>query len=256
MNLLGSAALIAISLSRGRLKPVARKDWPYLIALGAIGSSAEVLLFWATANLPASTVAMILAMDGFLVFAFASATGIKSADSERFLGMFLGVAAVSIIIFSSQRGSGGGTWIWYLAALAVPAIYVVYYILIATRLPSYLYLSASWGIIMAISAATTLPIVWLTGDFATTADFVGNPRFMFVILMMTVIVTVGGVLTVVLTKSTGAVFREPVLLCHHIFRHSLERPVAARVDFTVELGRIGAYGTRPCNCRAKAGGRA
>ena len=53
---------------------------------------------------------------------------------------------------------------------------------------------------------TTLPIVWMTGDFATTADFVGDPQFMFVILMMTVIVTVGGVLTVVLTKSTGSVF--------------------------------------------------
>lgn len=59
---------------------------------------------------------------------------------------------------------------------------------------------------MAISAATTLPIVWLTGDFATTADFVGNPQFMLVILMMTGIVTVGGILTVVLTKSTGSVF--------------------------------------------------
>ena len=206
MNLLGSATLIAISLSRGRLKPVARKDWPYLIALGAIGSLAEVLLFWATANLPASTVAMILAMDGFLVFAFASSTGIELADFKRFFGMFLGVAAVGIIIFSGQQVSGGGTWIWYLAALAVPAIYAFYYILTATRLPVYLDLHTSWGIVMAISAATTFPIVWLTGDFAATSGFVGNPQFMFVILMMTVIVTVGGVLTVVLTKSTGAVF--------------------------------------------------
>ena len=86
---------------------------------------AEVLLFSATANLPASTVAMILAMDSFLVFAFASATGIEPADFKRLFGLFLGVAAVSIIIFSGQQVAGGGTWIWYLAALAVPAIYAL-----------------------------------------------------------------------------------------------------------------------------------
>lgn len=137
MNLMGSVALLAIAISRGRLKPVARKDLGYLIALGAIGSLAEVLLFWATANLPASTVAMILAMDNFLVFAFASATGIEPADFKRLFGVFLGVAAVSIIIFSGQRVTGSGTWVWYLAALAVPAIYSLVYILIAARLPTY-----------------------------------------------------------------------------------------------------------------------
>ena len=36
---------------------------------------------------------------------------------------------------------------------------------------------------MAISAGITFPIVWLTGDFAMTGDFVGNPQFMFVILI-------------------------------------------------------------------------
>ena len=206
MNLLGGATLIAISLSRGRLKRVARKDLGYLIALGAIGSLAEVLLFWATANLPASTVAMILVIDNFLVFTFASATGIESADFRRLFGVFLGVAAVTIIIYGGHQVSGGGSWVWYLAALAVPAVYALVYILIATRLPTYLDLDACWGIVMAISAATTLPIVWMTGDFATTSEFVGDPQFMFVILMMTGIVTVGGVLTVVLTKSTGSVF--------------------------------------------------
>ncbi len=206
MNLLGGALLISIALSRGRLKRVARKDLVYLIVLGAIGSLAEVLLFWATANLPASTVAMILAMDNFLVFFFASATGIEFADFKRLFGVFLGVAAVCIIVYSGHQDSGGGTWVWYMAALAVPAIYALVYILLATRLPTYLDLEASWGIVMAMSALTTFPIVWLTGDFATTRDFVGDPQFMLVILMMTGIVTVGGVLTIVLTKSTGSVF--------------------------------------------------
>ena len=206
MNLLGSATLIGIALCRNRLRPVARKDWPYLIALGAIGSLAEVLLFWATANLPASTVAMILVMDNFLVFAFASTTGFETADFRRLFGVFLGVIAVGIIVLSGQRVSGGGNWVWYLAALAVPAVYAFYYVLTASRLPAYLDLFATWGIVMAISAVITFPIVWLTGDFARTGDFVSDPQLLFVVLIMAGIVTVGGVLTVILTKSTGSVF--------------------------------------------------
>ena len=59
---------------------------------------------------------------------------------------------------------------------------------------------------MAISAAIALPVILFAGDLAATAEFATNAELMSVILMMTTIVTLGGVLTFVLTKTTGAVF--------------------------------------------------
>ncbi len=206
INSLGSIVLIAATLLRGRWKPVPRMHWTFLILVGAIGSLAEILLFSASAHLPASTVTMILAMDSFIVFAFASMAGFEATDRKRFLGLFLGVSAVCVIIVSGQQISGAGTWVWYLVALAVPVLYALYYVLIATRMPAYLDISGMSGIIMAISAAIALPVIWFAGDLAATAEFATNAELMSVILMMTTIVTLGGVLTFVLTKTTGAVF--------------------------------------------------
>ena len=205
INSLGSIVLIAATLLRGRWKPVPRMHWTFLILVGAIGSLADAL-FSASAHLPASTVTMILAMDSFIVFAFAFMAGFEATDRKRFLGLFLGVSAVCVIIVSGQQISGAGTWVWYLVALAVPVLYALYYVLIATRMPAYLDISGMSGIIMAISAAIALPVIWFAGDLAATAEFATNAELMSVILMMTTIVTLGGVLTFVLTKTTGAVF--------------------------------------------------
>jgi drug/metabolite transporter (DMT)-like permease len=82
----------------------------------------------------------------------------------------------------------------------------VEYVLIATRQPAYLDLSASSGIIMAISAASTFPVVLWMNDFTMAGVLAGNVQLIFVIILMTGIVSIGIVLTLVLTKSTGAVF--------------------------------------------------
>jgi drug/metabolite transporter (DMT)-like permease len=132
--------------------------------------------------------------------------GYERGDLRRFLGLLLGSAAVLIIVVNGSQVSGSGSWIWYLVALAVPTLYALDYILIAAKLPDHLDFSAMSGIIMAISALTTLPLVIWSGDLAATGEIIANTHLLLIILMLTAITTFATVLTFVLTKSTGAVF--------------------------------------------------
>jgi drug/metabolite transporter (DMT)-like permease len=96
--------------------------------------------------------------------------------------------------------------IWYVIALAVPTLYALDYILIAARLPEHLDYSLMAGIMMTISALTTLPLVLWSGDLAGTGDVIANSGLLTIILMMGAITAIANALTFVLTKAAGAVF--------------------------------------------------
>jgi DNA-binding response OmpR family regulator/drug/metabolite transporter (DMT)-like permease len=206
MNFLGASILLAYALRRGRPGNAGRRDWAIMIVAGVIGALAEVLLFSAAAELPASTVTMILAMDSFIVFAIVTLLGYEKGDLRRFLGLTLGSSAVMIIVVSGSQMPGGGSLVWYLVALSVPALYALDYILIAEKLPNHLDFSFMAGCIMAISAVATLPLVLWSGELAATGQIIADTSLLSIILLLTAIATLATVLTFVLTKSTGAVF--------------------------------------------------
>ena len=206
MNFIGSVILLSFAFSRGKSITVAPSGWVIMVIAGVVGAMAEVLLFSAAAALPASTVAMILAVDSFIVFAIVTLLGYERGDVRRFLGLLLGSSAVLIIVISGSQISGEGSWVWYLVALSVPALYAIDYILIAEKLPDHLDFSFMAGAIMAISAIATLPLVLWSGDFAATGQIVANTGLLVIILLLTGIATLATMLTFVLTKTAGAVF--------------------------------------------------
>jgi DNA-binding response OmpR family regulator/drug/metabolite transporter (DMT)-like permease len=206
MNLLGAAMLLAIALPRFRKVAIGPRDWAFMAAAGVLGAVGEVFLFSASASLPASTVVMILALDSFIVFAIAAAAGYEKGSLRRFLGLLLGGSAVLMIVVGGSQLSGDGKVIWYLVALAVPTVYALDYILIAARLPAHLDYSLMAGIMMTISALTTLPLMLWSGDLAGTGEVIANGSLLLIILLMGAITALANALTFALTKSAGAVF--------------------------------------------------
>ena len=120
--------------------------------------------------------------------------------------MLIGASAVLMIVISGSQMKGAGAMIWYIIALAVPTLYALDYILIAARLPEHLDYSLMAGIMMTISALTTLPLVLWSGDLAGTGDVIANSSLLMIILMMGAITALANALTFILTKSAGAVF--------------------------------------------------
>ncbi len=206
MNLLGAAMLLAFALPKLKHAVIGRNGWAFMAAAGVIGAVGEILLFSASAELPASTVVMILALDSFIVFAIAAAIGHERGNLRRFLGLLLGASAVLMIVISGSQLTGAGTMIWYIIALAVPTLYALDYILIAARLPEHVDYSLMAGIMMIISTLTTLPLVLWSGELAVTGDVIANTSLLMIILMMGAITALANALTFILTKSAGAVF--------------------------------------------------
>lgn len=206
MNVLGAAMLLAFAFPKLKNAVIGRKGWAFMVVAGVIGAAGEMLLFSASAELPASTVVMILALDSFIVFAIAAAIGHEKGNLRRFFGLLIGASAVLLIVISGSQLTGAGTMIWYVIALAVPTLYALDYILIAARLPERLDYSLMAGIMMTISALTTLPLVLWSGELAGTGDVIANSGLLTIILMMGAITAIANALTFVLTKAAGAVF--------------------------------------------------
>lgn len=206
MNVLGAAMLLAIALPKLKQAVIGRKDWAFMAAAGVLGGVGEMLLFSASAVLPASTVVMILALDSLIVFAIAATVGYEKGNLRRFIGLLLGGSAVLMIVIGGSQLNGAATLIWYFVALAVPTLYALDYILIAAKLPEHLDYSLMTGIMMSISALTTLPLVLWSGDLAGTGDMIANSSLLMIILMMGAITALANALTFILTKSAGAVF--------------------------------------------------
>lgn len=206
MNLAGAAMLLAIALPKLRHAVIGRRDWAFMAAAGVIGGVSEMFLFSASGALPASTVVMILALDSFIVFAIAATAGYEKGNLRRFLGLLLGGSAVLMIVVGGSQLNGAGSLVWYAVALVVPTLYALDYILIAAKLPEHLDFALMAGIMMTISALTTLPFVLWSGDLVQTGEVIAGNSLLLIILVMAAITALANALTFILTKSAGAVF--------------------------------------------------
>jgi DNA-binding response OmpR family regulator/uncharacterized membrane protein len=206
MNLLGAAMMFALALPKLRKAVITPKGWAFMAATGVLGAVGEIFLFSASAQLPASTVVMILALDSFIVFGIAAAAGYEKGSLRRFFGLLLGSSAVMMIVIGGLKLGGASSLVWYLVALAVPTVYALDYILIARRLPEQLDYPLLTGIMMTISAVTTLPLVLWSGDFGGMGEAVSSGNLLLIILLMSAITALANALTFILTKSAGAVF--------------------------------------------------
>ena len=210
VNIVSAIICVPCAAYRGKL-PTWNRSLFLLFTLWAFLSTviAESVVFLVAQKLPASTIALILVSEAFIVFAFASLIGIEKPTLRRSLGFALGLAGVAMVIFATSESSGmENQWHWALIALMAPLGYAARTLLLTVKLPSDIDMVAATGFCALFAVILLLPLVIGLNDFVplTLNPETGNPTLVLAIILFGIVATVGVTLRVSLIRSAGAVF--------------------------------------------------
>ena len=170
---------------------------------------AESIVFLVAQELPASTIALILVTEGFMVFAFASFIGIEKASLRRLVGFGVGLTGVALVIFATSKSSGmDNLWLWALLALLAPLGYALRTLLLTVKLPLDMDMVAATGFSSVSAIILLTPLVITFNDFVPLSlnSDSGNISLVLAIILFGIVSAVGVTLRVTLIRSAGAVF--------------------------------------------------
>lgn len=170
---------------------------------------AESIVFLVAQELPASTIALILVTEGFMVFAFASFIGIEKASLRRLVGFGVGLTGVALVIFATSKSSGmDNLWLWALLALLAPLGYALRTLLLTVKLPLDMDMVAATGFSSVSAIILLTPLVIAFNDFVPLSlnSDSGNISLVLAIILFGIVSAVGVTLRVTLIRSAGAVF--------------------------------------------------
>ena len=205
-NLIGCIVCVSLAAARGKLPRLGDIPWSYFATWAVLGTLvSESLLFFVTGKVAASTVATILVLEGFFVFAFAALVRIEEPTVRRLAGLALGMAGVLVVLLdNSPLAAGGGDYVWILLALVIPASYAFEGVFLATKRPETIDFLASLALMQGIAAVIVLPVALLTGSFFPLGPVLGGREWTVGIIALGTVVS--NYLYVYLLATTGAVF--------------------------------------------------
>jgi len=157
VNLLGAVLCLAASAARGTFVLPGMALLRFCLWWGIIvGVLQQLAVFWVTEHVQATTVSLIVTLEGFMVFAVAAALRLEKATMKRLVGLVFGLAGAALVILSRESLASGDTWFWLLVAASVPLLFAVEDIFLSSRRPEGADIVHSTGIMAAISCAITL----------------------------------------------------------------------------------------------------
>ncbi len=202
---ISAAIMLVISVLTGRLPET---GWPSIrryLTLGLVGGVLpQLFLFWVAAQVPAMIIAIILAAESFVVFVLAALLGLEAPNFKRFVGLSFGLACVVLIMVPGNDGTGGSSWLWIAATLAVPFCYAVEDILVAAMPEDGLDLVGTVTGISVAAAALLMPVTLATGSMIDPSEAVS--RYGGPFLLIAGLSAFSNVLLIFTIRTTGAVF--------------------------------------------------
>ena len=196
---------MSITLFRRSLPTFSWSLLRFLLIWGIVGAMlGDLVLFFAMEAIPASTMSVIIVMEGFMVFAFAALIGQEKASMKRFAGLLTGLLGILMIVGSADaNGTNMNLW-WMLVALLVPLAYTSENLLLGARYPANLDLFAGIGLSTLAAAILLLPLAWLRNDLIPVADMPVQVRY--ALLGMALISVVANYLFIKVVQIAGSVF--------------------------------------------------
>jgi CheY-like chemotaxis protein len=164
-NLVAGVLCCGWALASGRSLRVKREEFMFLLAWAAIFGLSSVVLFEAAGRVSGIALSIIIAMQGFAVFAIAAAMRIEAPSLLRFMGLGLGLAGVLALLLARGSVTGGDDALWLVIAALIPILYGAIDILIAVKHPPKLDSIVSSGVVLLLSAVLVLPFAVLRGQF-------------------------------------------------------------------------------------------
>ena len=183
-------------------------SWPllrFLLVWGIVGAVlGDLILFIVMSTINASTMSIIIVMEGFMVFAFAALIGQEKASLKRFAGLLVGLLGILMIVGSA--GTSGTTinpW-WALLALAVPLSYACENVYLGVRYPEGLDLIAGIGLSTLVASLLLVPIAWARNDLLAVEELSMGVRY--ALIGMALVAVVGNYLFIKVVQIAGSVF--------------------------------------------------
>lgn len=123
---INALVMIVIAILRGKMPVVTLPRLRFGVILGTLAFVLpDIAIFTAAEHVPATIIAIILALESMFVFALAAVMGLEAPSFKRFVGLCLGLICVGIIVGPGLGSIGGMTInpVWILVALSVPLFY-------------------------------------------------------------------------------------------------------------------------------------
>ena len=164
-NLVAGIFCCAWALASRKSMRVNRQEFMFILAWACIFGLSSIVLFEAAGRVSGIALSIIIAMQGFAVFAIAAAMRIEAPSLMRFAGLGLGLAGVLALLFARDSVTAGDDVTWLLIAALIPLLYGAIDILIAVKHPPKLDPIVSSGLVLLLSAVLVLPLALLRGHF-------------------------------------------------------------------------------------------
>jgi DNA-binding response OmpR family regulator/drug/metabolite transporter (DMT)-like permease len=164
-NLVAGVFCCAWALASRKSMRVNRQEFMFILAWACIFGLSSIVLFEAAGRVSGIALSIIIAMQGFAVFAIAAAMRIEAPSLMRFAGLGLGLTGVLALLFARDSVTAGDDVTWLLIAALIPLLYGAIDILIAVKHPPKLDPIVSSGLVLLLSAVLVLPLALLRGHF-------------------------------------------------------------------------------------------
>lgn len=177
----------------------------FLVIWGIVGAAlGDLVLFAVMSEVPASTMSIIIVIEGFMVFGFAALIGQEKANMKRFAGLLTGLLGILMVVSSTDSGGMNINPWWALLALLVPLTYTIENLYLGARYPANLDLYAGIGLSTLAASLMLLPLAWMRNELTPVSDLPEQVRY--ALIGMALISVVANYLFIKVVQIAGSVF--------------------------------------------------
>ncbi|MCW3784739.1 response regulator [Defluviimonas salinarum] len=205
VNLLAGLMCLAVALSRKRLSLPGRGSLRFLLAWAVLGGVFQnVTIYWIAGHVEATTLALVSALEGFMVFALAAMFGVEKATLRRLVGLVVGLVGVVTVLLSRGSLASSTEVHWVALALLVPFLFAVEDLGLSTVERDELDPVNSVGFMMLLSVPMMMPLALATDGFLQVGPTFGQTEL--VVVLMGAASASATIILVLLIAMAGAVF--------------------------------------------------
>lgn len=166
-NLVAGVVCCGWAVASGKSLRISLSDFRFLLSWALVFGLSSVVLFEAAGRVTGIVLSIIMATQGFAVFAIAAIMRIEAPSLRRFLGLALGLAGVLALLLVRGETGQMDSWTWMMIAMLVPILYGAIDILLAVKHPPALDSVVSSGLVLVLSALLVLPLAIWRGHYFT-----------------------------------------------------------------------------------------
>lgn len=203
-NIIAGLICCAWALGTGKSLRVTKAEMGFLLQWALIFGLSSIVLFEAAGRVTGIALSIVMALQGFAVFAIAALKRIEAPSLRRFAGLGIGLIGVLALLLVRDPEAGVNNWVWLLVAMLVPLLYGMIDILLAVKHPPTLNPVVSSGLVLVLSGVLILPIALVQGHWFTVGPNMATTDML--IALAGFCIGVCTVLYILLIAMAGAVF--------------------------------------------------